>query len=85
MTVTCTGLQLRSELLAPSDMFWHSASAVWLHHYAGFNLCGCLLWQGNELPGQEKCSADSYVILPHKSKYVDQQTLKLQVMPSGVL
>ena len=41
------------------------------------------LWQGNELPGQEKCSADSYVILPHKSKYVDQQTLKLQVTPSA--
>ena len=38
--------------------------------------------QGNELPGQEKCSADSYVILPHKSKYVDQQTLKLQVRSS---
>ena len=33
------------------------------------------------MPGQEKCSADSYVILPHKSKYVDQQTLKLQARP----
>ena len=37
--------------------------------------------QGNELPGQDKCSADSYVILPHKSRYVDQQTLKLQARP----
>lgn len=34
--------------------------------------------QDDNLPGQERCSADSYVILPHKSKYVDQQTLKLQ-------
>lgn len=34
--------------------------------------------QGNELPGQDRCSADSFVILPSKSKYVDQQMLKLQ-------
>lgn len=49
----------------------------------GFDLYSSHMRQGvNDLPGQEKCSADSYVILPHKSKYVDQQTLKLQVSSS---
>lgn len=33
--------------------------------------------------GQKKCSLDPFVILPHKSKFVDQQSLKLQVIGSG--
>ena len=32
--------------------------------------------------GQEACSLDPFVILPARSKYVDQQTLKLQVRPT---
>ena len=29
--------------------------------------------------GQEPCSLDPFVVLPARSKYVDQQTLKMQV------
>ena len=28
--------------------------------------------------GQAQCGMDPFVVLPHKSKFVDQQTLKLQ-------
>lgn len=32
-------------------------------------------------PGEEPCGVDPYVALPDRSKYVDQQTLKLQERP----
>ncbi|KAH9323318.1 hypothetical protein KI387_017957, partial [Taxus chinensis] len=32
-------------------------------------------------PGEEPCPIDPWVIIPDKSKYVDQQTLKLQENP----
>lgn len=36
------------------------------------------------LPGSEKCSLDPFVVMPDRSKYVDQQTLKLQEKPEDV-
>lgn len=35
-------------------------------------------------PGEEPCPVDPWVIMPDKSKYVDQQTLKLQENPEDV-
>ncbi|CAK9225778.1 unnamed protein product [Sphagnum troendelagicum] len=35
-------------------------------------------------PGEEACPLDPWVIIPDKSKYVDQQTLKLQENPEDV-
>ncbi|MCO5555411.1 hypothetical protein L7F22_008957 [Adiantum nelumboides] len=35
-------------------------------------------------PGEEPCPVDPWVIIPDKSKYVDQQTLKLQENPEDV-
>ncbi|KAH7297734.1 hypothetical protein KP509_25G009500 [Ceratopteris richardii] len=35
-------------------------------------------------PGEEPCPVDPWVIVPDKSKYVDQQTLKLQENPEDV-
>ncbi|KAH9296977.1 hypothetical protein KI387_028659 [Taxus chinensis] len=35
-------------------------------------------------PGEEPCPIDPWVIIPDKSKYVDQQTLKLQENPEDV-
>eukprot|EP00249_Psilotum_nudum_P028869 c38848_g1_i1 orf=883-3066(-) len=35
-------------------------------------------------PGEEPCPLDPWVIMPDKSKYVDQQTLKLQENPEDV-
>lgn len=32
-------------------------------------------------PGEEPCPIDPWIIVPDKSKYVDQQTLKLQENP----
>lgn len=37
----------------------------------------CALTANN--PGAEKCSFDPFVVLANHSKFVDQQTLKLQV------
>mmetsp|Transcript_129 Transcript_129/g.281 ORF Transcript_129/g.281 Transcript_129/m.281 type:complete len:744 (-) Transcript_129:832-3063(-) len=38
----------------------------------------------NPLPGSEKCEEEPYQVLPDKSQYVDQQTLKLQEKPEDV-
>eukprot|EP00253_Pinus_taeda_P000575 PITA_00575 len=35
-------------------------------------------------PGEEPCPIDPWVIMPDKSKYVDQQTLKMQENPEDV-
>lgn len=35
-------------------------------------------------PGEEPCPVDPWVVVPDKSKYVDQQTLKLQENPEDV-
>jgi DNA replication licensing factor MCM5 len=35
----------------------------------------------NEFGDNQNCGQDSFVILPHKSKFADIQTLKLQVCP----
>ncbi|KAI5320702.1 hypothetical protein L3X38_040410 [Prunus dulcis] len=35
-------------------------------------------------PGEEPCPLDPWVVVPDKSKYVDQQTLKLQENPEDV-
>ncbi|KAH7546229.1 hypothetical protein FEM48_Zijuj01G0178300 [Ziziphus jujuba var. spinosa] len=35
-------------------------------------------------PGEEPCPLDPWVVVPEKSKYVDQQTLKLQENPEDV-
>ncbi|KAG0569065.1 hypothetical protein M758_6G059100 [Ceratodon purpureus] len=35
-------------------------------------------------PGEEPCPLDPFVVVPDKSKYVDQQTLKLQENPEDV-
>lgn len=32
-------------------------------------------------PGEEPCPIDPWIVVPDKSKYVDQQTLKLQENP----
>lgn len=32
-------------------------------------------------PGEEPCPLDPFVVVPDRSKYVDQQTLKLQENP----
>ncbi|KAK9810367.1 hypothetical protein WJX72_009530 [[Myrmecia] bisecta] len=42
--------------------------------------------QGGGIPGVggDGCGMDSYIMLPHRSKYVDQQTLKLQERPEDV-
>lgn len=42
----------------------------------------CTLSQG--VPGAEKCSLDPFYVLPEKSKYIDQQSLKLQERPEDV-
>lgn len=34
-----------------------------------------------EQPGEEPCPIDPWIVVPDKSKYVDQQTLKLQENP----
>ena len=36
------------------------------------------------LPGEDRCERDPYMILPDRSKYVDQQQLKLQEKPEDV-
>jgi len=36
------------------------------------------------MPGEEKCSNDPFTVLPDRSRYVDQQTLKLQEKPEEV-
>lgn len=37
-----------------------------------------------KLPGSERCERDPYTVLPDRSKYVDQQQLKLQEKPEDV-
>lgn len=36
-------------------------------------------------PGEEPCPLDPFVVVPDKSKYVDQQTLKLQENPEVIV
>jgi len=36
-------------------------------------------------PGEEPCPIDPWLVVPDKSKYVDQQTLKLQENPEVVI
>lgn len=36
-------------------------------------------------PGEEPCPLDPWVVVPDKSKYVDQQTLKLQENPEVMM
>lgn len=44
------------------------------------NLCPLLPFQ----VGEEACPLDPFVVIPDRSKYVDQQTLKLQEKPEDV-
>lgn len=39
----------------------------------------------NLQPGEEPCPLDPWVVVPDKSKYVDQQTLKLQENPEVIV
>eukprot|EP00798_Chlamydomonas_sp_ICE-L_P022234 gene22234-29301_t len=40
--------------------------------------------QSQGIPGADKCSPEPFTVLPDRSKYVDQQTLKLQESPEDV-
>lgn len=52
-----------------------------------FGICWVLLahyvlhFLSFEQPGEEPCPIDPWIVVPDKSKYVDQQTLKLQENP----
>eukprot|EP00697_Spironema_sp_BW2_P010940 gnl/Spiro4/26476_TR13173_c0_g1_i1.p1 gnl/Spiro4/26476_TR13173_c0_g1~~gnl/Spiro4/26476_TR13173_c0_g1_i1.p1 ORF type:complete len:722 (+),score=223.53 gnl/Spiro4/26476_TR13173_c0_g1_i1:64-2229(+) len=52
--------------------------------FGGVNLPRTCDGTGGPQVGEEKCPLDPYVMLPSKTIYVDQQTLKLQELPENV-
>jgi hypothetical protein len=56
-----------------------------IHAFDGFGAPNSIFLWDFVQTGEEPCPIDPWIVVPDKSKYVDQQTLKMQENPEVII